>query len=255
MSPRRARRAALVLAVLGAPAPLGAETLRVFAAASLTDAFREIAAAFEQRNPGVRVELNLAGTQVLRTQVEQGAAADVFAAADLEHAEALRRQGLLGPHRVFARNRLVVAVPSGSSRVRGLADLAVPGVKVVLAAPAVPAGRYALEALSRMENSGRYGPAYRERVERNVVSQETNVRAVLAKVAMGEADAGVVYATDAAAAGAKVGVLAMPADLDVEVVYPIGILSGSRSPAARAFVDEVTGPRGQATLRRHGFLP
>ncbi len=256
MSARRTCLAGLLLAALPTPATLAqAPTVRVFAAASLTEAFREIAAAFERRHPGVRVELNFAGTQVLRTQIEQGAPADVLAAADLEHADALQRQGLLGAHHVFARNRLVVVTPAGSPRVRALPDLAAPGVKLVLAGPAVPAGRYAAETLSRMEKSGRYGDGYRARVELNVVSQETNVRAVLAKVAMGEADAGIVYATDAAAAEGKVGVLPIPVELNVDAVYPIGLLSASGSAGARAFVDEVLGPRGQDVLRRHGFLP
>jgi molybdate transport system substrate-binding protein len=134
--------AALALAGL-ASGPASAETVRVFAASSLTEAFGEIAAVFEAGHPGTRVELSFAGSQVLRTQIEQGAPADVFASADREHTDALVRKGLLGPTRVFARNAVVVVTPAGAARVSSLADLARPGTRVVLAGPSVPAGRYA----------------------------------------------------------------------------------------------------------------
>jgi molybdate transport system substrate-binding protein len=117
-----------------------AEVLRVFAAASLTEAFRETAELYERTHTGDRVELNFAGSQVLRTQIEQGAPADVFASADLVHADALVRSGLLGPTRVFARNRVVVVAPAGEGKVRRLQDLARPGIKLVLAGSTVPVG-------------------------------------------------------------------------------------------------------------------
>jgi molybdate transport system substrate-binding protein len=249
--------ALLGVAALAAPAgasvaPTGSSgTVRVLAASSLTEAFAEIAAAFEAGNPGTRVELSLAGSQVLRTQVEQGAEADVFASADREHADALVRQGLLRPTRIFARNSLVVVVPGQAARVASLADLARPGTRVVVADPAVPAGRYAAEALRRLDAEGGLGTGFGPRVRANVVSEETNVRAVLSKVVLGEADAGLVYATDAAAAAGKVRVLELPVSVVAE--YPIGVLAGARSPAAAAFVDLVLGERGQAILRQHGF--
>lgn len=230
-----------------------AETIRVFAASSLTEAFRDLGSAFEGARPASRVELHLAGSQLLRTQIEQGAPADVFASADVEHARALTLAGLLGPTRVFARNRLVVVTAVGPSpRVRALADLGRPGVRLVLAGPAVPAGRYAAQALVRLETEGGLGPGFAARARRNVVSEETNVRAALSKVLLGEADAGFVYATDAAAGGGRVGVLELPVDLVAE--YPIGVVAGSRIPAAsEAFVSFVLGEAGQAILRRHGF--
>lgn len=147
---RRGGTLAVFLALL-AGAPAAAETVRVFAASSLTDAFREVAADFEEVQPGARAELQLAGSQVLRVQIEQGAPADVFASADREHARALWTAGLVGEPRVFARTRLVVAVPRGPGKVRSLGDLARPGVRLVLAAPSVPAGRYATEALRRLD--------------------------------------------------------------------------------------------------------
>jgi molybdate transport system substrate-binding protein len=235
-----------------AAAPSSARTIRVFAASSLTEAFGEIALAFEADHPGTKVEASFAGSQVLRTQIEQGARADVFASADLEHASALAGAGLLGPPRVFARNRLVVVVPGEAARVASLAGLARPGTRIVVAGPAVPAGRYAAEALRRLDGEGGLGPGFGARVLANVVSEETNVRAVLSKVALGEADAGFVYRTDAATAGGKVRVLELPAGVVAE--YPIGVLRRARDrQAAEAFVEMVLGERGQAILRRHGF--
>ena len=234
-----------------APSPAAPGTVRVLAAASLTEAFGEIAAAFEASRPGTRVELSFAGSQMLRTQIEQGAPADVFASADHEHADALVRAGLLGPVRVFARNRLVVVTPAEGARVLSLADLARPGTRVVLAGPSVPAGRYAAAALRRLDAEGGLGAGFGARVRANVVSEETSVRATLSKVALGEADAGFVYATDASSASGKIRVLDLPFDVVAE--YPIGVLAGARSPAAAAFVDLVLGERGQAILRRHGF--
>ena len=243
------------LALLSSASSASAETVRVFAAASLTQAFREIGAVYGKARPGDRVEFNFAGSQLLRTQIEQGAPADVFASADPEHMEALRRKRLAVAPRVFARNRLVVVTPAGRGTVRRLADLARPGVKVVLAGPTVPAGRYALQALRKMNGVPPFPRDFSRRVEANVVSRETNVRAVLAKVALGEADAGFVYGTDAAAARGRVRVLPIPARLNVTATYPVAIVAAGRTkPGANAFMGEVLSPRGQVILRKYGFL-
>lgn len=224
-------------------------TVRVFAASSLGDAFRDLARDFE-----AKVELNLAGTQVLRLQIEQGAAADVYAFADMEDAEALQAKGLVQAPRVFARNVLCVVTPAVSPRVTSLADLGRPGVKVVMAAATVPAGRYAGQVLERMDADGVFGRGFRQRVLANVVSQEANVRLVLAKVAMGEADAGFVYVTDASGK-VPVKTLPIPERLNVMARYGIGLVSATPSPAARTFVEAVLGAPGQAQLRAYGFLP
>jgi molybdate transport system substrate-binding protein len=230
-----------------------AETLRVFGAASLTDAFREVVTAFEKQHPGDAVELNFTGSQVLRTQVEQGASADVFASADLAHADALARQGLLNPWRVFARNRIVVVVPGGESKVKRLDDLARPGTKIVVAGATVPAGRYTAEVLDKLGAARAFGESFRSRVQANVVSHETNVRVVLSKVALGEADAGFVYATDAATSG-EVRIVDVPDSFNVIAEYPIGVLTKSAAPGrANTFVDFVLGAEGQAILRKYGF--
>jgi len=246
-------RGLLAVMVLVSWTPAQAEALRVFAAASLTEAFREVVEAYQAGHPGEGVELNFAGSQVLRTQIEQGAEADVFASADVTHAEALEKSGLLGPTAVFARNRLVIVAPTGPGRVARLEDLALPGLKLVVAGPAVPAGRYTAQVLGRL--GAWLGPDFVRRVEANVVSQETNVRAVLSKVALGEADAGFVYASDAQDAG-RVRLVALPDHANVVAEYPVGVVRRSpRAAAARAFVALLVGPTGQAILRRHGFTP
>jgi molybdate transport system substrate-binding protein len=244
----------LFAAVLLAGATASAETVRVSAAASLSDAFHEIAHAFEAAHPGDAVELNFAGSQVLRIQIEQGAPVDVFASADLVHADALRTAGLLDAHQVFARNKLVVIVPAEGARVGRLADLARPGTKVVVAGSTVPVGRYTLQVLQKLSAAGPFGDDFQARVQANLVSQETNVRAVLSKVALGEADAGFVYVTDAKSASGKVKNIEVPDRYNVVAEYPIGVLT--RSPArkkAGVFVAFVLGAKGQAILETYGF--
>lgn len=241
---------AWVLAVLAlwGPVPASAGTVRVFAAASLTEAFREIAARFEHEHPGERVEVSFSGSQMLQAQIEQGAPADVFASADLAHADALKTGGLLATYAIFARNRIVLVVPAGAAGVARPRDLARAGIRVVVAGPAVPAGRYTAAVLARL------GETLERQVRANIVSEETNVRAVLAKVALGEADAGFVYATDAASAGNKVRTIAIPEAGGVAAEYAIGVLRAAAAPdAARAFVDMVLGSDGQAILGAHGF--
>ncbi len=255
MTPPRGRRwiAALVSCLTLVPNAASAETARVFAAASLTAAFEDLSASYERGHPGSRIEVSFAGSQVLRTQIEQGAPADVFASADLAHAEALRKAGLLGPCRVFARNRLVVVAPSGAGNVSHLRDLARPGTRIVVAGSSVPAGRYTAQVLGKMEATGLYGDDFRARVRANVVSEETNVRAVLSKVALGEADAGFVYQTDAAGSR-EVRMIEVPERDNVVAEYAIGVVAGAASgDLARSFVDFVVGPEGQGVLGRYGF--
>jgi molybdate transport system substrate-binding protein len=247
------RSAGLLLVAL--PSATGrAETLRVFAAASLADVLAEISEAFEAARPGTKVELSLAGSQVLATQIAEGAPADIFASADVEHVEALQDEDLLEDVSVFARNSLAVVTPLHDARVRELADLLRPGIKIVVAGPNVPAGRYTSRVLRRMTASGLYGDDCEALVRKNVVSHEANVRAVLAKVELGEADAGFVYATDAAAAAGRVNVLTVPEGVNVIAEYPVGVVARSPRPAlARAFVAAVLSPEGRTILREHGF--
>jgi molybdate transport system substrate-binding protein len=229
------------------------EELVVFAAASLKEVFEGLARTFEQARPGTEVRLNLAGSQELRTQIEQGARADVFASADLGHMATLEKQRLVEPPAVFARNEPVIVVPRGNpAGIRALADL--PRTKrLVVGAPQVPIGAYTVAIFDAAAR--KYGPDLRAKLDASVVSRELNVRQVLAKVALGEADAGIVYRTDAATAKDKVEVIAVPADLNTLAEYPIAVVKAAPRPAlARAWVDLVLSPGGQRRLATAGFL-
>ncbi len=246
---------AVLVATLVVARAAPAEPLRVFAAASLTEAFRELKSLYERKHPGETVALYFAGSQILRTQIEQGAAADVFASADLAHADALRNAKLLDAYEIFARNRIVVVVPKGGTdtTLRRLEDLAAPGIRLVVAAAAVPVGHYTSEVFAKLGAAALYGDGFQQRLQANVVSHETNVRAVLSKVALDEADAGFVYATDAATSD-KVRTIDIPEPYNVVAEYPIGILTRSAAPEkARALIELVRGNEGRAILRRHGF--
>ncbi|HVP63065.1 MAG TPA: molybdate ABC transporter substrate-binding protein [Myxococcaceae bacterium] len=226
--------------------------LTVFAAASLRDAFGALGTAFERAHPGVQVRFNFGGSQELRTQIEQGAPADVFASADNRHMDAARAEGLVEAPTLLATNTPVMVVPSDNpGKVRGLADL--PRAKrVVIGAPEVPIGAYTLQILERAR--ARLGADFPERVLARVVSRELNVRQVLTKVVLGEADAGLVYRTDARSAGDRVGVVEIPSEVNVVAQYPIAVVTRAPHPElARQWIALVTGAEGQAVLARAGF--
>jgi molybdate transport system substrate-binding protein len=260
---RPPRRLAIGLLLALSPASLRGQDrpihLTVFAAASLTEAFQEIAKSFERTHAGTHVTLNLAGSQQLALQLHEGARADVFASADMRWMTFARDSGLVsGEPRVFARNTLVVIVPKANpARIARLQDLARPGVKLVLAAAAVPAGQYARRMLANLSNADGFAAGYARRVLANVVSEERNVRAVVAKVQLDEADAGVVYATDVTPAVAPfVERLPVPDAADMVAAYPIAVVAHAPNPeAAAAFVTFILSPEGQAIFTHHGFLP
>jgi molybdate transport system substrate-binding protein len=232
----------------------------VFAAASLTEAFGAIGAAFEAEHPGLKVVFNFAGSQQLLQQIAQGAPADVFAAANHKlMADSIQAgQVVSGTERVFARNRLVVIVPEDNpAGITSLADLARPDVKIDLADKAVPAGQYVLEFLERAGADPALGLDYKAVVLSNVVSYEQNVRAVLSKVVLGEADAGIVYTSDVAGeANLKVQQIAIPDVLNTIAAYPIAPLSSApHATEAGQFVEFVLGRQGQAILASYGFIP
>lgn len=227
----------------------GARELTVFAAASLRNVFEELAEGFRRRHGG-RVVFNFAGSQELRTQIEHGAPAAVFASADQAHMDALAAQGLVQPAALLARNQLVVVVPAGARAVQRFEDLPA-AERVVLGVADVPVGRYAREVLARAD--ARW-PGFAQRVMARVVSQELNVRQVLAKVSLGEGDAAIVYRTDAAVAGDRVRVVPIPGDLNVTAEYPIAALAGAPDPAlAAAWIEHLRSPAGQDALARAGF--
>jgi molybdate transport system substrate-binding protein len=228
----------------------------VFAAASLREAFEAAAPAFLERT-GVAVTFSFGGSDTLVTQLKQGAPADVFASANEAQMKAAADAGLIaGSARTFARNRLVLIVPKGNpAKLTGLADLVRPGVKLVLAAPTVPVGAYARAAFRTLNGQPGFARDFDALVERNVVSNELDVKAVATKVSLGEADAGVVYATDVTPLIAdRVAKIGFPPSAPVDATYPIAVLRGAPNAAgARAFVDFVLSPEGQAFLRARGF--
>ncbi|HEY4882077.1 MAG TPA: molybdate ABC transporter substrate-binding protein [Myxococcales bacterium] len=232
----------------------GSKEVTVFAAASLREAFAEMGKRFEATHPGTKVVFNLAGSQELRTQIENGAPADVFASADQKHMQALVAAKLATAPKVFARNEPVLVVPRGNpAGLAGLQDLP-KARRIVVGVPEVPIGAYTLRILDAA--SKRYGGDFRANVEARIVSRELNVRQVLAKVGLGEADAAIVYRTDAATAKQNVEVIPIPADLNVVAEYPIAVLTGAKQPALAAeFVGLVLSPAGQEVLATFGFRP
>lgn len=241
------------------PTAIPAGEITVFAAASLTDAFDAIGDAFMEANPGTTVSFNYAGSNQLAEQINQGAPADVFASANRRQMEVAIEGGRIssGTERTFVRNRLVVIYPAENpAGLTTLQDLAKEGVKIVFAAQAVPVGQYSLDFLGKASRLPAYGASFSETVVANVVSYEENVRSVLAKVALGEADAGIVYSSDAASAGDKVGTIDIPDALNVIATYPIATLDdSSNKAAAEAFVAYILSPAAQTVLASYGFIP
>jgi molybdate transport system substrate-binding protein len=227
--------------------------LVVFAASSLREVFTALGDELGRAHPESKITFNFAGSQELRTQIEQGARADVFASADTKHIEALVQAGKAASPILFARNEPVIAVSKESAgKVHGLADL--PNLeRIVVGTPEVPIGRYTLQILDLASAS--LGADFRARVDAKVVSRELNVRQVLAKVTLGEAQAGFVYRTDARAAGAGVSVVDIPANLNVIAEYPISIVATPQPLLAKEFVSLVLSPQGQKILADAGFLP
>lgn len=234
------------------------QTLTVLAAASLTESFTEIGTAFESLHPGVTVSFSFAGSQQLAQQLDQGAPADVFASASAKYMQQEVDSGRVTADagQVFARNRLVVIVPT-DSWITVLQDLIKAGLKIVLADKSVPVGGYTLTFLYNADKSADFHPGYKDGVLANVVSYEDNVKAVAAKVALGEADAGIVYSTDLTLdIRGKVREVAIPDEFNVIATYPIAVIADGANPAlAQAFVDFVLSAEGQVILAQYGFLP
>jgi molybdate transport system substrate-binding protein len=262
MPSRNAVRATLLFAgaALLPTASLAQETtLTVFAAASLTEPFTALGASFEGSHPGIRVRFNFAGSQQLVLQLQQGAKADLFASADERWMQTARDSGLVdGEPAIFVRNRLVVVVPRmNPAAINRLQDLARVGVKLVVAADAVPIGRYTRQMLARLSAMPGFGKGYAAQVLSNVVSYEENVKGIVAKVELGEADAGVVYRSDATGPSAtRVMSISIPDGANVIAQYPIAIVHmSSQQELARAFLDLVESAEGQAQLEKGGFVP
>jgi molybdate transport system substrate-binding protein len=238
MRPCVAVIAALVLTAVTARA----DTVTVFAATSLTAAFETIGKAVEAANAGTSVEFNFAGSSTLARQIAEGAPADVFASADEESMDTVR--ALVASPQIFAGNRLTIVVAKGNPRrIASLADLAKPGLVVSLAAPVVPIGRYTRDVFAKA------GVAVPES------SSEIDVKAVATRVAMGDADAGIVYTTDVAAGRETVDVVAIPDAENVRARYPIATVKAAKNATgALAFVHYVLSPEARKVLAAAGFL-
>jgi molybdate transport system substrate-binding protein len=232
------------------------KTLTVFAAASLTNAFGEIGKAFEAANPGMTIKFNFGGSQAIRTQIEQGAQADVFASANTKEMDTLVSGKFVAADsaKIFLTNQLVVIMPAKNpAGLTVLADLSKPGLKVVLAAKEVPVGNYALQVLEKLDAA--LGTGFKDKVLANVVSYENDVKQVVAKVQLGEADAGIVYVSDTVAAP-ELKKINIPAENNVIAKYPLAALTQSKNPElAQAFIAYVLSADGQSVLQKWGFLP
>lgn len=263
---RRAFLAAIIAGLLGLSgvahlvhAATEKTTLQVFAAASLSEAFTEIGRLLEKQRPGLTVRLNFAGSQQLAMQMEQGAAADMFASADERWMTYTKERDLVSGEPVtFARNRLVVIVPkTNPARIHRLQDLAKGGVKLVIGADAVPVGRYSRVVLKNLAREPGFSSDFAVATLRNVVSEEENVKSVVTKVQLGEADAGMAYRSDVTSSVARyVRVMEIPEHANVIASYPIVLARGGREPdAAKAFLELVLSSEGQQILERRGLIP
>lgn len=232
--------------------------LTVFAAASLTDAFGEIKELLEDANPGLTITYNFAGSQQLATQLAEGAGADVFASANSTQMTAAQdADAISGEPVIFVRNRLAIVVPADNpADIQTPADLANNGLKLVVAAEAAPVGNYTLQILDNMSADPEFGADFRSRVEANIVSQEDNVRQVVTKVQLGEADAGVVYVSDVTPdVREDVAIIEIPEEFNVIATYPVATIADGNAELAQAFIDYLLTPGGQAILVNWGFTP
>ena len=230
----------------------------MLAAASLTASFTELGKLFESQHPGVTVSFSFGGSQQLVQQLDQGAPADVFASANKKYMDSAvaSKRVAEGASAIFVTNRLVVIFPKDNpAGITTLQDLAKPGLKLDLADKSVPVGQYGLDFLDKAVHDPAFGADFKDNVLKNVVSYETDVKAVVSKVSLGEADAGIVYVTDYQIAADKLGYLDIPDALNSIATYPIAPIADSQnSDLATAFVALVLSPEGQAIMAKYGFV-
>jgi molybdate transport system substrate-binding protein len=246
------RRLALVCLAVVLPACGGGSggggqpTLTVSAATSLKSALT----AYGDHFPGAKVRASFAGSDELAAQIRQGVKPDVFASANTTLPDQLYTEGLVEKPRVFAANRLVLAVPASGAKVRGIGDLGRPGTTIAMGSPSVPIGSYARKVLAKL-------PASQSKaILANVRSNEPDVGGVVGKIAQGAVDAGFVYVTDVKAADGKLRAIALPDDLQPQVSYGVAVVKGAKHPEqAKAFVDGLMSGDGRKRLDAAGFLP
>lgn len=250
--------AALVLATSACHAQESKE-LTVFTAASLTGAFTELGQMYKNETD-INVVFNFDGSQVLRTQVENGAYADIFVSANTKQMNLMRNEGFMNNSSitVFTRNKPVIVVPKDNpARIQNISDLAKPGIKIVIGTKDVPIGDYTLQILAKLANDSAFGPEFTKKVMANVVSNETNVNYVTSKVALGEADAGVAYVSDITKnLSSRITKIEIPDKYNVIATYSMGILKQSKYTAqAQGFIELVRSDKGIAILEKYGFEP
>jgi molybdate transport system substrate-binding protein len=233
--------------------------LTVFTAASLIGAFGEIGQMYKNET-NISVVFNFDGSQALRTQLVNGAYADVFASANQKQMNAAKNDGIMNNSSIviFTKNKLSLIVPKDNpADIGNLSDLAKPGLKIVMGTKDVPAGDYALQIIDKLGNDSAYGPDYKTKVMANVISQETNVNYVVTKVALGEADVGFAYVSDITEdLAGNMEKIDIPDEYNIIAEYPMGILLESKYPTeSREFMDLVMSDEGKAVLEKCGFAP
>jgi molybdate transport system substrate-binding protein len=231
--------------------------LTVFCAASLTGAFGEIGQMYKNET-NISVVFNFDGSQVLRTQIENGAYADIFVSANKKQMNLMKNEGFMNNSSitVFTKTKPVIIVPEENpAKIQNISDLAKPGIKIVIGTKDVPIGDYTLQILAKLANDSAFGPEFRKLVMANVVSNDTNVNYITSKVALGEADAGIAYKSDVTKnLAAKITKIEIPDKYNVIAEYPMGILKQSKYPAlSQEFMNLVESDKGMAVLEKYGF--
>ncbi len=233
-----------------------ATSIRVMAASSMTQVFTAAKKQFEEKYPEIEVELNFAGSQKLAQQIRQGIYADVFASANQKYMNILVGQNLAKSPVIIAKNRLTAVINRELTGVGELKDLAKPGVKISIADEAVPAGRYTLAVLGKIRESQDFPADFKEKFLKNIISKELNVKSVVAKIELGEVDAGIVYATDITNENSdKIRPVQIDEKFNVTAEYPVAVLQNSaKKQIAQKFVEFLSGESGQKILKEYGFV-
>jgi molybdate transport system substrate-binding protein len=232
------------------------EELTIFAASSLRETFNDLKLAFESEAPDTDIQINYAATSTLRSQIEHGAKADLFASANHEQIEKLSASGYTSSDPVaFAQNDLVLIASQKTPNIETFTDILTPGLKIVTALPEVPIGEYTLIAIREIESSGYYGKEFPANFTRNIVSRETNVRSMLSRVVLGEVDAAIVYSTDISKQlDSSVKRIPFPIELNTKPTYSIVTLEQrDKKKIAGEFISFLSSSKGSNILLANGF--
>ena len=246
----------ITILLISSSLPVAAADLTIFAASSLREAFIEIGRIYEQQS-GQRVSFNFAGSQTLRTQIEFGAPADLYAAANPEIIKPLINKNLVGPVHYFAGNNLTLLLSKKQSPINKLSGLTADGMQIAIGSHYVPIGKYTRVLLAGMSSDPQFGEALINRIRENVRTEESSVKAIVTKVLLDEVDAGIVYRTDLTTdVRSKTSHLELPGRHNPFVRYPAAVVRNSRQQnAAQVFLELLLAPSGQEVLQRYGFLP